>query len=468
MNKITTTAGLLALGAVSLKGQVYAPAAGSQQSAKPWTISATLRGFYDDNYSTSPADTKGLTLGRRDSFGFEVSPSATVNMVMDQTAFSLGYVYSYRWYEDRHSLDLPSADQSHEINAKLSHAFSPRYKIDVSDSFALGQEPTLLQPTGAPQSSFFRTDGDNIRNNAAGSFSAGITDNFAIVFGYSNLYYDYEQESKDIQGAPFFGLNSRSAVLDRVEHLGTLNARLVVLPKTVGVAGYSFQYIDYTSHDPIGTVVGFAGPNPIVLSYDPEVRESYSHYFYLGVDQQFLPTLNGSVRAGIQYTKWDNLDELPAGIPRPDDSAWSPYLDANVTWIYMPGSNAQIGVKHQRSQTDIGVALAPGTVPILDAESTTVYASVNHRIFGAPGHGLIASAVGQFQHSSYDNDVTPDFSDNYILAGVNLTYEINRFVAVEGGYNYDRLDSDLDQGSAGGIPRSYTRNRVYIGVRGTY
>jgi len=389
-------------------------------------------------------------------------------MVLDQTAFSLGYVYSFRWYEDRDSLDLPSADHAHQLNAKLSHAFSPRYKIDVSDSFALAQESTLLENPGAPQASFLRSDGDNLRNNVNASFSAGITDNFALVFGFSNVYYDYQQESKDITGSPFFGLNSRSATLDRLEYLGTVNARYTLLPKTVLIGGYQFGLVDYTSHDPIGSVVGFVGGVPVALAYDPEVRENYSHYFYVGVDQSFSPTLNGSVRGGVQYTKYGNVDELPAGIPRPDDSAWSPYVDANLTWLYMPGSTAQLGVKHQRSQTDVGLALAPGVVPILDAESTTVYGSVNHRIFGGAGHGLLASLIGQYQHSVYDNNVAPNFADDYFLLGVNLTYEINRWVAAEVGYNYDRLDSELDNDAAGNIPRSFTRNRVYIGIRGTY
>ena len=44
---------------------------------------------------------------------------------------------------------------------------------------------------------------------------------------------------------------------------------------------------------------------------------------------------------------------------------------------------------------------------------------------------------------------------------MNLTYEINRFLAAEAGYNYDRLDSDLSF-------RSFTRNRVYVGLRASY
>src|ERR1041384_8380298 len=116
MNKITTTAGIFALSAASLHAAVDAMPAGSQQATKPWSVSATLRGFYDDNYNTAPRSVA------RESSGFAVSPSASVNIIRDQTAFGLNYVYSFRWYEDRHHLELPEDDQAHQVNAKLSHA----------------------------------------------------------------------------------------------------------------------------------------------------------------------------------------------------------------------------------------------------------------------------------------------------------------------------------------------------------
>ena len=54
-----------------------------------------------------------------------------------------------------------------------------------------------------------------------------------------------------------------------------------------------------------------------------------------------------------------------------------------------------------------------------------------------------------------------DMSENFLLAGLNLSYEINKFLSADAGYNIDRLDSDLDG-------RSFTRNRVYMGIRATY
>lgn len=420
--------------------------AGTQQATKPWSVSATLRGFYDDNYSTSPNNIA------RESFGFEVSPSASLNLIRDQTAFGLNYVYSYRWYADRDHLNLPADDQAHQVNAKLSHAFTPRYKLDLSDSFVIAQEPELLAPNLGTFASFLRSKGDNLRNTAQASFSAGITENLTAVLGYSNNYYDYDEEHV---------INSRSAFLDRVENIGTINLRQVILPKTVGVLGYQYERVDYNSHDLIVPNQAAFAINPGGASYQGDARDNYSHYFYVGVDQGITATLNASLRIGAQYRKYDNLDKYPLtrGL---DEDNWAPYADANATWLYMPGSYAQLGVRHQRSQTDVGFI---GNTPNIDAESTSVYGSVNHRIFG----GFVASLIGQYQHSEYDAGGTfTTQSDDYYLVGVNLTYEINKFLAAEIGYNYDRLESDLSSLVAQSQPRSFDRNRVYIGIRGTY
>ena len=440
MNKITTSAGIVALAAASVQAQNLAPAAGSQEATKPWSISATLRGFYDDNYATAP------DWAARDSFGFEVSPSASLNLIRDQTALGLSYVYSMRWYEDRDNEGLPSADHAHQFNAKVSHAFTPRFKLDLSDSLVYAQEPELVESSasGIP-STFLRGDGDVFRNYGTISFSAGITERITAVLGYQNEYFDYENE----------GLNSRSALLDRMEHRGTANLRFVVLPQTVAVAGYQYEVVDYSGDDPIG-VPGFI--------YSSEERNSTSHYIYAGVDQGFSPTLNASLRAGAQYTEYNDLNVSKQLNPDLEEDGWAPYVDANLTWLYMPGSYAQLGVRHQISQTDVGFIATPTTPfsPNLDAESSSIYGSVSHRLFGA----FIASAIASYQHSNYDVDRGDEYADDYFMVGLNLTYEINKFLAVEAGYNFDYLDSELDEGVRDF--RSFDRNRVYVGVRGTY
>src|SRR5947209_802640 len=106
MKKVMVSAGLVALGVAggeSAHGQLVAAA------DKPWSVSGTLRGFYDDNYNTAPDGP-----GRRSSVGFEVRPSVKFNIPLEATSISLAYIYSMKYYDDR---PKNKADHSHDFEA---------------------------------------------------------------------------------------------------------------------------------------------------------------------------------------------------------------------------------------------------------------------------------------------------------------------------------------------------------------
>ena len=134
-----------------------------------------------------------------------------------------------------------------------------------------------------------------------------------------------------------------------------------------------------------------------------------------------------------------------------DDNAVNPYADASLTYIYMKNSSVQFGIRHARQQTD---AFS------MDSEATTLYASVSQEITAK----LKASLLGQYQNSAFGNAFSATYQDqaeDYFSAGLNLEYAINQYLAAETGYNFDRLSSDLNT-------RSFTRNRIYIGLRASY
>jgi len=168
----------------------------------------------------------------------------------------------------------------------------------------------------------------------------------------------------------------------------------------------------------------------------------------VGAEQNFTSQLTGKARIGAQFT------DYPNALPTQDDRVVSPYADASASWAYNPGSYLQLGIKHQRNQTDVGIGSAGA---VQDQESTGIYGVVNHRI--APN--LTGSVLGQIQHSSFRGGGFDGKIDTLGAVGVNFAYQVNAFVTAEAGYNYDRLDSDL----AG---RSFTRNRIYFGLRATY
>jgi hypothetical protein len=423
MKKLITSAGLVVLGAASLNAQqLYAPAPQltSTQLAKPWSVAAAVRGFYDDNYALVPRNL------RENSFGWEVAPSAGLNLAMEQTYIGLSYVYGLRYFESRR----PKTDQNHQANVKLSHAFSDRYKLDLANSFVRTREPNLVAPAVAAPLPTIRTEGDVFRNHGTATFTAGLTDQLSTVLGYANTLFDYDQT----------GPGSRSALLDRMEHLGTVNLRWQVLPATVGILGYQFGLVDFTANQ--NTLIPFRGT--FLRSGN---RDNYSHYAYVGADHTFNPQFDASIRAGVQYTEFDNL-------PGRSEDTLNPYVDANITYRLTPESYIQLGGRHSRLATDAAA---------LDQESTTVYSSINYRLLPQ----MTASLLGQFQYNQFEEGQPTAFgnfrdgNELFWLVGVNLAYEINRFLAAEAGYNYDRLDSDLGF-------RSFTHNRVYVGLRASY
>lgn len=407
MKKFLTSTGLVAL---SLSGvQAAGPALTAIEASKPWNVSLALRGFYDDNYTTLPSNQGD------ESFGYEVRPSVSLNLPMDQTFFGASYEYSLRYYESRPDDKI---DQSHRFDLRLDHDFSERYKVELNNSFAVTQEPEVGGATP------LRTEGDNIRNIASIDFTAQLTELLATEIGYANSFFDYEQD----------GVGSRSAVLDRMEHAAHLDLRWQALPETDGILGYQFGFVDFTSSDDIST------------GFDADIRNSRSHRIYVGADHRFNPQLNGSIRVGGQYTDYY----------RQDESNVSPYADANLTYQYSRGSYVQVGAKHSRNRTDVATFDAKNEVTV-DQESTSIYGSLNHKI--TPN--LIGSLLVQGQRSTFEGGGSDGDVEYLLLSGINLAYHFNPHFLAEAGYNFDRLDSDISN-------RSYTRNRVYIGIRATY
>jgi predicted porin len=408
MRKIIASASLAALGAVSMQA-AYAPGLSPLEQSKPWSVGLAVRGFYDDNYTTSPSS------AARDSWGVSVNPSVGLHKAFDQTLIALSYSYEMRWFEDR---EQNEADHIQTIKLRLEHAFNERYRLKVTDTFYYGQEGSVeLGPVTAP--TVLETDRDYWRNTARVGLEADVTEQFGMMVAYQNQIWDYEQK----------GFNSRSALLDRMEHLGTIEGLWHFRPETSGLLGYQYQQVD---HRGSGDIL-FEG-----VPVDNEIRDLRSHRAYVGVQHKPTSDVDLGIRLGAEFADYHNTDE---------DSV-SPFVDARGTWTYNPGSFVQVGVVHTLNQTDVGA---------LSQESTAVWGMINHRITPR----LTGSVLGQFQYSEFQEGAFDGDSDLLWLAGVNLHYKFNPYLGVEAGYNYDKLDSDLSN-------RSYSRNRVYLGVRANY
>jgi len=425
MKKIVTSVGLVAVGASGLQA-VNISGITDDSPTKPWNASVSLRGFYDDNINTSSD-------GSKDMLGMEVSPSIGFAMSWPQTKVAIGYTYSFKWYERKPQGNSENYDQTHEVNAALDHAFSERYKASLSDSLAIGQEPDVLR-AGNTFATFQRISGYNLRNYGSAALTAQMTPLVALRPAYNNAYYNYAQNGGNADNP------STAGVLNRIENAPSLDTLWTVTPTTFGVVGAQFREVDYTA----GEEIGITGNGETVTSGDKNFRE---YYVYVGADTTFRPDLTASVRVGGQYVDYFND---PNG-----QNGWGPYAQASMRYIYQPKCYVEVGLTQDLNATDVtGVDNNSFTT---SAESTSVYGSINHQITPK----LRGSLLGQFQNSVFQGGLYDGETEQYFLAGLNFKYQFTPHFAGETGYNFDRLISDVPN-------RTYSRNRVYIGVSASY
>ena len=449
MKRFAASIGLVALGAASVQA-AYSPGLDSMEASKPWSISASLRGFYDDNLNDAP---NGYRVG---TFGFEISPAATLNWALDQTLLSLGYVYSFSEYDHLPYNNTEKYDQTHSFNLALNHTFSERYRLNVTDSFVIGQDPDFLR-AGNTFDTFFRASGNNIRNYGTINFDAQITRLLGIEVGYANALYDYADDTVSVD--PNTGIvnsASNAGLLNRLEHTIHFDTRWQILPDTIGVVGYRFGEVDYTGNQavygdtsippslwPLLANTPYAGLVPIYSSN----RNNRSHTGYVGFEHIFLPNLMLAVRGGVDYSDYYNYFITSTSL--------TPYALMTLSYTYMKEGSVEIGFTYDRTASYRISESGNGNIT-QDAESATVWASIDQRIMP----NLYGHIIGQFQNSMYNGGGIDNESDKFYLVGVNLSYRFNPHLSADVGYNFDLLDTNLGDG--------YDKNRVYMGVSARY
>jgi len=442
MKRLVATVGLAAFGAAGLQAQTIPTL--TANPTKPWSVSGTLRGFYDDNLNTAPEGTH-----KQGVFGFEVSPNLAFQWGNDQTKVSAAYVYSFKYYDHTPTGQSQRYDQDHAFNIALEHAFSHRTQLVAGDSFVVGQEPDYLR-AGNSLATFQRIPGNNIRNYGSISLKEQFTRLFGIEVGYNNAYYDYAAHG--VGGDPNTAIiPSESGILDRIEHTLHLDTLWTLQPETVLVFGYQFRWADYTGNEEIGfqTVNG----EPVgVMSSDRNYEE---HYAYLGVNHVFRPDLSASARVGARFIDFYND-------PNGNGNGWGPYAQLTLDWTYAQDSGIEIGLSEDINTTDI-----TGQTASVDAassftssqETTVIWGSLHHRFTPR----LRGSVMAQFQNGTFKGGGGEfnNKSEQDYLVGLNLNYQFSPHWSTELGYNYDKLSSELPN-------RSFDRNRVYIGVTAGY
>ena len=400
MNRKIVTLGVAAFGVVGLQ---------AADAGKVWEVTGSLRGFYDDNYTTSPE------AAAEESWGIEVSPG--INLTIGEGTdleFSAGYAFGMRYYEDR---ETNNEDYGHELGISLSKAFSNTSVFQLSDSFVIAQEPEILNG-GAVH----RLEGDNLRNTLSASYRQVLSGNILGELGYGNSIFDYEEAI-------------HSALLDRSHNQVNLDV-IYDMEQTEYFVGYKFASTDFDGGDLGG------GTN-----FKSDARDNDSHYGYVGVRHQLNKEFVASAQVGAQYVDYYNFNLMPGLIP---ENETSPYVNASMEWGYAEGSQLVAGVSLARGATDLQAA---------DQETSAVYAQFLHKIT-AKVHGTLTARY-QDSEISGGTERVDGKTESLMLLGASLTYAIADNIWTELAYNYDELDSDIPR-------RSFERNYLSIGIGTSY
>jgi len=443
MKKIAVSLGLAALGAASVQA-AYAP---DQSGNKTWSVSATLRGFYDDNFAAV-----GPGRNPQGSFGAELTPQFQVIKSLNQTEMGLRYIYALYYYEGRDHLNQEAYDQNHWVNLWLDHVFNERWETKLSDNITVTQDPQLISAGGAATTTPFRADGNYILNTASASVHTDWSRRFGTVLTYANTLMLYNQsgsqsESNIISG----GVASEAGQLNRIGQTFTADFQWHQSTETIFGLGYSFQWDDYTANEPIAYYTP-AGIPPSVLYSDS--RNSYTHSIYLSYQHNLTDTLRFTGMVGGQIND-------PYKDPTPNTSTVTPYVDMSGTYTYAKACSLQFGFSHSLNPTYTpsfsgSLVNTNGSIE-QNQESSTVYLNLNHQFTPR----LLGLFGARYQNSSFNGGPADSLKENYYSVVANLNYTITKHLSVEIGYNYDQIDA-VQAGA------SYERNRYEVGFTGSY
>jgi hypothetical protein len=440
MKKMVASVGLVALGASGLQAAQDNMGVPSD-TGRFWSVSATARGFYDDNINTIP-NSASLPPGySRGSAGYEISPALFLSVPLEQTTIGLSFIYSFKYYENKPVGQSEFYDMTYVLNAALNHAFSERYQISVKDSFVIGQEPDILR-AGNTYNTFQRIPGDNTRNYGVINFEAQITRLFGLEVGYANTLYNYAASAWLIGPGGFISA-SNAGLLNEMDNTVHLDGRFQIQPQTIGVIGYQFRAVNYTAGQPIGGSIFV--PGSLVMS---DARNLYGHYGYIGLDHNFRPDLTASFRAGGNYNDYYNSH---------GQNNLAPYALVSLRYTYLPESYLEVGYTYDfNSSINYSTFNQPGNLT-LGAYSSSVYATLHHRITPKL-HGTV---FGQYQNNLYYGGSFNNDNQQYWVLGLQLEYQFNRYFSAQIGYDYDNVGGDIPN-------QNYDRNRVYAGVTASY
>jgi hypothetical protein len=402
---------------MALPANVGPLASDASANRKFYTITASLREIYDDNVNTSSTNPQA-------SWETELSPSILVDFPTPDSDFSARYTFDMTYYSTGPNTGRgnggnggnggggPSIDYTHEFVAQYRHSFSDRFNLNLAEQFRYFTEPSLFESTGTNYQ-----NGPYVSNTLNGTVSAQWTPLLGTTTTYANTIIKYDDAAV-------------AATQNSIENTGSQTFSFAILPK-------------------ISASFGGIGDN---ITYDSVLRGYTNYTGFVGLQWQALPSLSVSGRGGGSYTETAQSQVLI-----------SPYAALSIGWTLGARSVLSFSYAHEITPTDQVGANAQTS----DRLSASLRYDITPKL-SSHLQGIFTDAtISQSLTTSGTGTGTGSNSNEYDYAlDTGLTYHYNSFLDLDCGITLSGVTSESSSNSSNG--NNYTRDEVYLGIRGTY
>lgn len=379
--------------ALMVAGSVFA-----SDAASPFRLSNRIRLEADDNVYQTSSDTDS-------SFNIYEEIELMVNLNLETTYIGLRYRPSIVWYSDR---DSGTTDFLNDLDFNLSQQFGQMVTLGITEQLRAGQLPAV--ESGDYR---VRSDDDNIYNSVLATLALQVAPSTRLDFSGRNQILRYDEDAREADNY------------------------------VIWVAGFSLRQ----NFGSLSTISGDIRYQTTDYKDAPKEyrRNSDTIYAGLGLEQTFSPQLVGHARGGASVRSFD-LDAY-------DDST-DPYVELSLTYLPSPATRLTMNLGYAISESDVSYYLSENRFD----------ASLHF------AHDLTAKIIlylsAGYSYGEYDADYEfqqlagaplGDEDESSFYGSARVTYQLNRNNWLEMGWQYVKLDSD--------VQTEYDRNRVNLGWR---
>jgi polysaccharide biosynthesis protein VpsM len=231
-----------------------------------------------------------------------------------------------------------------------------------------------------------------IQNKFSSEIGYRFADKYTVKAGYAQTLHDYL-------------LEMFKQPLNRRESLGIIELAYNVSPKTAILADYGMGQIDY--------------------AFASNLNSSTFNQYMIGVRGQLTPKTIGEVKIGARDKKYNDLTgkDISLGV-----------LDVSTLTNFTENTSLSIGA----NRSDVESTFVNNNYYIATSGSLSLKQKINKN------WGMIVN--GMYSIDGYPNASVgaEEREDQYVNAGLSLSYEAMKWLTISAGLTYKNRDSNFD------------------------